>query len=137
MLMARCSVKGYLILLVLNLERLMSILKVSKMISTRHVKAARALLAWSQADLAEASGVSEPTIKRLEAFDGPIGGRENTAEKIRSALEREGIEFLDDGEPGVRLRLRRWRKPEDDPFVRNAHLLANNSPRKRKPKIPK
>jgi hypothetical protein len=41
----------------------------------RQVKAARALLGWSQQDLARASGVSEPTIGRLEAADGVLGGR--------------------------------------------------------------
>jgi len=44
------------------------------MISVRQMKAARALLAWSQSDLAAASGISEPTIGRLEAEDGPVGG---------------------------------------------------------------
>ncbi len=54
------------------------------MITTRHIKAARALLAWSQETLAERSGVSIPTIKRLEAEDGTLGGRAETGEKIRN-----------------------------------------------------
>jgi hypothetical protein len=42
-----------------------------------------------------------------EAADGMLGGRELTAKKIRSALEKAGIEFLaEDGGPGVRLRNR-------------------------------
>jgi len=79
-----------------------SILKVS----IRQIKAARALLAWSQEQLAAAAEVSIPTIKRLEAQDGPLGGRNETGLKIRSALESAGVEFLDDngGGPGVRLR---------------------------------
>jgi transcriptional regulator with XRE-family HTH domain len=79
-----------------------SILKVS----IRQIKAARALLAWSQAQLAEKARVSVPTIKRLEANDGPLGGRGETSEKIRAALERYGIEFIEEngGGPGVRLR---------------------------------
>jgi len=78
------------------------------MISIRQIKAARALLAWSQADLAEASGVSEPTIARLESQDGPIGGRADTGEKIVSALEKAGCEFIPEngGGAGVRLRKR-------------------------------
>jgi transcriptional regulator with XRE-family HTH domain len=85
-----------------------SILKVS----IRQIKAARALLAWSQDQLAEAAGISTPTIKRLEASDGPLGGRSDTAAKIRTALERGGVEFLDEngGGPGVRLRQRRRAK---------------------------
>ncbi len=77
----------------------MSILKVS----IRQVKAARALLGWSQKDLAEASGVSEPTIKRLEASGGELGGRQATADAIRTVLEAAGVEFTDGDAPGVRL----------------------------------
>ena len=82
----------------------MSILKVS----IRQVKAARALLDWSQEDLASAAGVSVPTVKRLEASDGPLGGRTETAQKLRVSLEHAGIEFIDEngGGPGVRLRKR-------------------------------
>jgi len=75
-------------------------------VSIRQVKAARALLAWSQTDLANASGVSEPTIKRLESQDGELGGRADTVAKIVVALESAGAIFVDEnGEgPGVRLR---------------------------------
>ncbi len=78
-------------------------------VSVRQVKAARALLAWSQSDLAAASGVSEPTIKRLEAADGELGGRGDTAAAIRTALEAAGVIFVaENGEgPGVRLKRRR------------------------------
>jgi ribosome-binding protein aMBF1 (putative translation factor) len=79
-----------------------SILKVS----IRQIKAARALLAWSQEKLAAAADISVPTIKRLEAQDGPMGGRSETASKIRMALEVAGVEFIEEngGGPGVRLR---------------------------------
>lgn len=80
----------------------MSILSVS----IRQVKAARALLGWSQRDLAENSGVSEPTIKRLEAGDGQLGGRESTVAAIRAALEQAGVAFTNGDSPGVRLRAR-------------------------------
>jgi hypothetical protein len=54
----------------------------------------------------KASGVSIPTIKRLEAAGGDLGGRPATGEKIIAALAKAGVEFLDeDGDgPGVRLR---------------------------------
>jgi DNA-binding XRE family transcriptional regulator len=85
-----------------------SILKVS----IRQVKAARALLAWSQEQLAAAADVSIPTIKRLEAHDGPLGGRNETGSRIRLALEAAGVEFIDEngGGPGVRLRQRAGKK---------------------------
>ncbi len=81
----------------------MSILKVS----TRQVKAARALLAWSQTDLADASGVSEPTIKRLESQDRELGGRADTVAKIVAALESTGVEFIAENGGGAGVRLRK------------------------------
>src|SRR5215467_4548967 len=77
-------------------------------VSIRQIKAARSLLAWSQEQLAAAARISVPTIKRLEAQDGPLGGRDETGSKIRSALESAGIEFIDEngGGPGVRLKKR-------------------------------
>jgi predicted transcriptional regulator len=82
----------------------MSILKVS----IRQLKAARTLVGWSQENLAKAARVSLPTIKRLEAAEGLLGGRNATALKIRTALERAGIQFIDEngGGPGARLRKR-------------------------------
>lgn len=85
-----------------------SILKVS----IRQIKAARALLAWSQEELAVAADISIPTIKRLEAQEGLLGGRDETGAKIRVALESAGIMFIDEngGGPGVRLRRRQKQK---------------------------
>ena len=77
-------------------------------VSIRQIKAARALLDWSQGHLAEASEVSIPTIKRLEAGDGTLGGRRDTGARLISALEAAGVEFIDGngGGAGVRLRIR-------------------------------
>jgi transcriptional regulator with XRE-family HTH domain len=82
------------------------------LVTTRQIKAARALLAWSQADLADRSGISEPTVARLEAADGELGGREDTTESLRAAIEAAGVEFIDEngGGPGVRLRKNRGKK---------------------------
>jgi predicted transcriptional regulator len=78
-----------------------SILKVS----IRQIKAARILVGWTQGDLAKHAGVSVPTIKRLEAVDGDIGGRAETGESLVAALQRAGVEFISEngGGPGVRL----------------------------------
>jgi hypothetical protein len=73
------------------------------MIGTRQIKAARALLGWSQQDLVNRSGVSYPTIARLEAVDGPLGGRPETEAKIVSALVAAGAVFMG---PGVALKLK-------------------------------
>lgn len=76
-------------------------------VSIEQVKAARALLRWSQNDLATVSGVSLPTIKRLEAGSGEIGGRKETAIAIRSAIETAGIEFIAENGGGAGVRLKK------------------------------
>ena len=79
------------------------------MTTIRQVKAARALLGWSQSDLARHSGISEPTIARLELIDGELGGRGETVRKIRTALEASGIEFIEENGTGEGVR---FRKPQ-------------------------
>ena len=68
-------------------------------------RAARALLGWSQWDLAELAGVGRSTVADFErASRTPTP--ENRA-TLRAALERAGVIFIErDGEagPGVRLR---------------------------------
>lgn len=75
------------------------------LVSIRQVKAARALVGMSQDDLAKASGVSLPTIKRLESQEGEMGGRPATVSALVSALQAAGVMFLpaDGNGPGVRL----------------------------------
>jgi transcriptional regulator with XRE-family HTH domain len=75
-------------------------------VSIKQIKAARELLGWSQETMAEASGVSIPTIKRLEAAGDELGGRPETGDKIMAALGKAGVEFIAEngGGPGVRLR---------------------------------
>ena len=76
------------------------------MISSEQVRAARAMLRWEQKDLAEASAVSLPSIKRLETQPGGLAAQPRTVDAIRTAFEVAGVIFIaEDGEgPGVRLR---------------------------------
>ena len=55
--------------------------------------AARALLRWEQKDLAQHSGISLPSIKRLETKPGPLAAYGATVEAIVGAFERAGVEF--------------------------------------------
>jgi predicted transcriptional regulator len=63
-----------------------------------------------QKALAEASGVSLPTIQRMEASNGIVRGVIDSLMKILAALEAAGIEFINEGATstgggrGVRLR---------------------------------
>jgi transcriptional regulator with XRE-family HTH domain len=73
--------------------------------SGNQLRAARALLGLDQEALAEKVGVSDNTIRNMEACGPePIGGFASTREKVREALERLGIEFSNGNAPGVRLR---------------------------------
>ena len=74
-------------------------------VSIRQIKAARALLSWTQDELAARSGVSSPTVKRLEADDGEIGGRKGTREALLSALREAGVEFIPENGGGIGVRL--------------------------------
>jgi transcriptional regulator with XRE-family HTH domain len=80
------------------------------MANIKQIKAARELLGWSQEKLVEMSGVSISTIKRLEAEGGDLGGRPTTGEKIVAALEKAGVEFIDEDGGGAGVRL----KPKKD-----------------------
>lgn len=74
------------------------------MITSGQLKAARALLGIEQKTLAEMAGVSLPTIQRMEASDGTVRGNVDTLTKVVEALERAGIELLNVGGRGVRLK---------------------------------
>jgi len=73
--------------------------------SSSQIRAARALVGWSQTDVASAAGLSVPTVKRAEA-DGGIRVSEDAVLAIANALKKAGVEFIAEngGGPGVRLR---------------------------------
>lgn len=97
----------------------------SESLTVKQLRAARALLGWSQSDLARATSVSEPTLARLEAADGELGGRASTANVIRSTLEAAGIEFLDDPlQAGVRIK---FESTVEKAFYRDATTLFPGS----------
>ena len=78
------------------------------MIDAAQIRAARALLDVSQAQLSKLALVSATTIKRLEAAP-EIRGAAETLWKIQTALESAGVEFIPADEtkgPGVRLKHR-------------------------------
>ena len=73
-------------------------------LTSEHIRAARALLRWEQRHLADESSVSLPTIKRLEAKPGVLVAHNSTVLALRAAFEAAGIEFTNGDQPGVRLR---------------------------------
>jgi predicted transcriptional regulator len=73
-------------------------------INGRHIRAARGLLGWTQGELSKKAKVALGTIRRMEETDGSVRARTETLGRVVVALERAGVEFLDDGKPGVRLK---------------------------------
>ena len=80
------------------------------MISSAQLRAARALLGIDQRKLAALSGLSLPTIQRMEASEGVIRGNVDSLMKLVGALEAAGIELIAEnasstgGGGGVRLK---------------------------------
>jgi transcriptional regulator with XRE-family HTH domain len=81
------------------------------MITAAQLRAARVLLGVDQRQLAELSGLSVPTIQRMEASETMVRGNVDSLVKLITALEAAGIELIDEGAVssaagrGVRLRV--------------------------------
>jgi transcriptional regulator with XRE-family HTH domain len=67
------------------------------MITGAQMRAARALLGIDQRTLAEMSGLSVPTIQRMEASAAVVRGNVDSLMKLVAALDRAGIELLAEG----------------------------------------
>lgn len=80
------------------------------MMTSAQMRAARALLGIDQRQLADISGVSLPTIQRMEASEGTVRGVVDSLVKVIEAFDRAGVELLGDnavsqgGGRGVRLK---------------------------------
>jgi predicted transcriptional regulator len=74
------------------------------MITPRQIRAARALLGWSQQRLADKAIVSLNALARLEK--GGVDSRLSTVLAIQKALVKAGVEFLDADQKGEGVRLR-------------------------------
>ena len=67
------------------------------MITAAQMRAARALLGIDQKTLAELSGLSVPTIQRMEASSGNVRGVVGSLTKVVAALDLAGIELIGEG----------------------------------------
>ena len=80
------------------------------MITAGQMRAARAVLGLDQRRLAELSGLSLPTIQRMEASEGVIRGNVDSLMKLVGALDQAGVALIGDnadsagGGRGVRLK---------------------------------
>jgi transcriptional regulator with XRE-family HTH domain len=78
-------------------------------ISVEQLRAARGLLGWSQSELAERTGVSVPTVKRLEGGFGPRVS-DVARSRLQLAIETAGVEFIEENGGGLGVRFRKKRK---------------------------
>ncbi|MTH34682.1 helix-turn-helix domain-containing protein [Paracoccus limosus] len=67
------------------------------MITAAQMRAARALLGIDQKRLAELSGLSVPTIQRMEASDGNVRGVVDSLTRVVEALDAAGIDLIGEG----------------------------------------
>jgi transcriptional regulator with XRE-family HTH domain len=77
------------------------------LLTASQIRAARALLEWTQPQLAEASGLSMMSIRRMEGPSGPGRRSAENVEAVRKALDDAGVIFLsadEVGGTGVRLK---------------------------------
>lgn len=80
------------------------------MMTSAQMRAARALLGIDQRQLSELSGVSLPTIQRMEASAGNVRGVVDSLTKVVEAFDRLGVELISehsvsrDGGRGVRFK---------------------------------
>jgi len=81
------------------------------MITAAQLRAARVLLGIDQRQLAELSGLSVPTIQRMEASETMVRGNVDSLVKLIAAFDAVGIEMIDEGAAshskgrGVRLKI--------------------------------
>jgi hypothetical protein len=77
-------------------------------LSSAQIRAARALLRWSAADLARESALGVNTVRRAEVAEEETSLTAANELAIRRALEAAGVDFIEGngGGPGVRLKKR-------------------------------
>lgn len=68
-----------------------------RMITGSQMKAARALLGIDQKELARISGLSLPTIQRMESSDGVVRAVVDSLEKVLGAINGAGVELIGSG----------------------------------------
>lgn len=91
-----------------------------RMITSAQMRAARALLGIDQKTLARLSGLSVPTIQRMETGSGNVRGVVDSLTKVVEAFDRAGVELIGEGAKsagrgrGVRLKSPDTFRPGDD-----------------------
>ncbi|HXY58502.1 MAG TPA: transcriptional regulator [Methylocystis sp.] len=106
------------------------------MITAAQLRAARALVGVDQRKLAELSGLSLPTIQRMETSEDLIRGNVDSLTKLIAALESLGIELINEGtvskKGGRGVRLKKAigaRRERTEPEERSESVSSNGEGR--------
>jgi hypothetical protein len=83
---------------------------ISERISSDQIRAGRALIRWSAADLAREAKLGLATIRRAEVAEGATSMTVANELAVRRALEAAGIEFIDENGGGAGVRLRKHQR---------------------------
>lgn len=79
------------------------------MISAAQIRAGRALVRWTQDELAAAANISVPTLKRWEGSEGIPAAEPNNLLAVKRALEKAGVVFIEENGGGAGVRLKKKR----------------------------
>ncbi|WP_306120787.1 MULTISPECIES: helix-turn-helix transcriptional regulator [unclassified Roseitalea] len=77
------------------------------MLTGEQIRGARAMLGWSQSELAKRANLGFATVQRAERSSGRVSGMIETVVRLQQALEDGGVIFIDaddEAGPGVRMR---------------------------------
>lgn len=77
------------------------------MITAEQLRSARALIKMEQKELADLSGISAPTIRRLEAGSGILSTSAERMHKLQTLFEKNGVEFIPENGGGAGVRLKK------------------------------
>ncbi|QRG05392.1 helix-turn-helix domain-containing protein [Xanthobacter dioxanivorans] len=88
-------------------------------VTGRQIKAARVLLGWTRADLADRAGVTAETVKVVEKDEVTLEALASTRSRLCRTLEAGGVTFLNGGSTGVQV------QPKDE-GLRPEDLNASN-----------
>ncbi|WP_375337398.1 helix-turn-helix domain-containing protein [Rhizobium binae] len=97
-------------------------------ITAAQMRAARAILGIDQRQLAELTGISVPTIQRMEASADVVRGNVDTLMRLLAALDSAGVEVINEGavstDGGRGVRLKAKTKPSESATTERSASLS-------------
>ena len=95
----------------MQLAAMPSMMYNSEMVTAAQLRAARALLDWSQQQVADAASTSRNTILGIER--GTLDPRASTLQRVVEAFQKAGVEFTSDAQHESVRRLKQWRQERE------------------------